>query len=327
MKEVEWKDLFRVREVRHLLTGATLLASLLVLAASFVAYLAHNDVFERRYTVYAIYEDGKGMSRGAKVLLNGVQVGTVEDVRLDKADARVVLELSLKQRYAEHIHRNAAAYYERDRNMVSDRALNIQKGVPGSPLLRPGDTLVLGPPQDLETALGSLADLTIQFRHTLTRVDSLLMLVTDTHTTIGAVLVKDDLYRKTLTTVDAFNRTAHKTDIVMSRVDRLGTTVESEVPKILFQVDTLTLGLRRTSDVAESLGVSGMQLVRSTRELAEQARGIARRSDTLVGKGARFMNGVENSWLLGRFMKGPSPVPDSANATRPSTGTPSSATK
>jgi len=312
MKDVGWRDLLRIREVRHFLTGAVLLASLVVFAAAAAAYLLRNDVFEPQYTAYALFDDGTGMSRGAKVLLNGVQVGTVEDVRLDLTDTRVVFQLSLKQRYAALIRRTSVAYFKRDRNVVSDRVLNIEKGDPSAPQLLPGDTLKLGPPQDLETALGSIANLTVQFRMTLTRVDSLLRLVTDTHTTIGAILVKDDLYRRTMTTVAAFDRAAVRSGKTLDRLDRLGAVAEFEVPRILTETDTMAMGMRRTTVTAESLGVAGLRLVRTTQILADSARKVTQRGDVLVGKGNRLMTGIEHSWLLGRFM---APVDTSGKAT------------
>jgi len=315
MKDVEWKDLLRIREVRHFLTGSVLLASLVVFAATAAAYLLRNDLFEPKYTAYALFEDGTGMSRGAKVLLNGVQVGTVEAVRLDLADTKVVLELSLKNRYAALIRRTSVAYFKRDRNVVSDRVLNIEKGDPAAPELLPGDTLRLGPPQDLETALGSLTNLTVQFRLTLMRVDSLLKLVTDTNTTIGAVLVKDDLYRHTMSTVASFNRAADRSGKTLDRLDRLGSVMEIEVPHILRQTDTLAMGLRRTSVSAESLGVAGLRLVRTTQDLADHAQVVAQRGDVLVGKGNRLMDGIEHSWLLGRFMAPDTSAKDSSKAT------------
>lgn len=314
MRDVEWKDLLRIREVRHFLTGAVLLASLVVFVAAVAAYLLRNDLFEPKYTVYALFEDGTGMSRGAKVLLNGVQVGTVEAVRLDLSDTKVVLELSLKQRYAALIRRTSAAYFKRDRNVVSDRVLNIEKGDPSAAQLLPGDTLKLGPPQDLETALGSLASLTVQFRLTLTRVDSLLEKVTDTNTTVGAVLVKNDLYRRTMSTVSAFNQAAVHSGRTLDRLDRVGSEMETKVPHILDQTDTLAMGFRRTSVSAESLGVAGLRLVRTTQDLADQAQGIAKRGDVLVNKGNRLMTGIEHSWLLGRYMAPDTAAKDSAKA-------------
>jgi len=306
-KEVDWKDLLRLGEMRHFLTGSVLLASAVVFFATAAAYMLRNDLFERKYTAYAVFDDGTGMSRGAKVLVNGVQVGTVENVRLSSA-AQVILELSLKQRYADLIRRNSVAYFKRDRNMVSDRVLNIEKGDPKSPQMRPGDTLTSGPPQDIETALGSLANLTVQFRATLTRVDSLLKMVTDTHTTIGAVLVKDDLYRQTMATVIAFNRAAGQGTKTLSRIDHLSRVADENVPRILLSADTLGHELRHTVSTADSLGKASLQLVHSTQDLADHAQGIAKESDILVGKGNRLMQGVERSWLLGGFMAPPDPL-------------------
>lgn len=308
MKDSGWNDLLRIREVRHFLTGAALVASAIVFATAVVAYLMQNDLFEPKYRVYALFDDGTGMSRGAKVLVNGVQVGTVEDVRLSPS-AQVVLVLALKQRYNLLIRRNSVAYYKRDRNMVSDRVLNIEKGDLGSPMLHPGDTLRLDAPQDIETALGSLANLTAQFRQTLTRVDSLLKLTTDTNTTIGALLVKDDLYRRTMSTISSFDKVARHGSKSLEQLDQVSGVVRTEVPRILYQTDTLAVQLRRTSNTAESLGTAGLQLVRSGQTLADRAQGIARKGDDLVDKGNRLMNGVERSWLLGGFMA-PADPPD-----------------
>ncbi|MBK8800604.1 MAG: MCE family protein [Fibrobacteres bacterium] len=317
MSHSPWKEILQQREVRNMLTGAVLLASLVVLVGAFVAYALRNELFPDNFTVFAVYEDGTGMSGGAKVLLNGVQVGTVDSVTLSLRDARVILRLSLKRQYRTLLRRNSLAYFKRDRNMVSDRALNIERGDPAEPMLEEGDTMSLGAPQDIETALGSLAELTVQFRQTLLRVDSLLLLVTDTNTTIGAVLVKDDLYRKTLTTVDHFDEAARGTNHVLERVDRIGSVAEATIPRILKESDTLATTLRKSSVYAESLGVSGLELLHSTQELTERTQGLLNGGDTLLGKGNRFMNGVERSWLLGRFMKDPpvkAPVADSASA-------------
>jgi len=303
VKGFSWKEVLQQREVRHLLTGALLVGSLVILAGAFVAYALRNELFPDNFTVYAVYEDGTGMSSGAKVLLNGVQVGTVDSVSLSLSDARVILRLSLKRQYRPLLRRDAVAYFMRDRNMVSDRALNIERGDPSKPPLEDGDTLSLGAPQDIETALGSLADLTVQFRQTLRRVDSLLLLVSDTNTTIGAVLVKDDLYRKTIATVDHFDQAAQGSRQVLERVDRLGGVAEATIPRILQESDTLAINLRRSSVYAESLGVSGMELLHSTHDLTLRTQGLLSGGDSLLGKGNRFMNGVERSWLLGRFMK------------------------
>jgi hypothetical protein len=137
---------------------------------------------------------------------------------------------------------------------------------------------------------------------TLTRVDSLLHLVTDTNTTIGAILVKDDLYRRTMTTVAAFDHAAVRSGKTLDRLDKLGSVAEFEVPRILAETDTMATGLRRTSVTAESLGIAGLRLVRTTQILADSAQKVAERGDVLVGKGNRLMTGIEHSWLLGRFM-------------------------
>lgn len=314
MKSATWKELLGLKEVRNFLTGAVLLASAIVFATACVAYLLHNGFLERKYTVYAVFDDATGMSRGAKVLLNGVQVGSVSGVRLTP-DARVVLVLDLRLKYQILIRRNSVAYFKRDRNLVSDRVLNIEKGDPRSDVLNAGDTLTLGPPQDIETALGSLASLTTQFRATLTRVDSLLQLVTDTNTSIGAVLVKDDLYRRTLRTVESIDRAAIRGDRTIQRIDKLGAIVESGVPRLFEQSDSLASSLQRTALNTDTMSRVGLNLLRRGDSVVDQIHAIADNGSNLVDRGQGMLDAVGDHWLVGRIVGGkpkhsPKPTPE-----------------
>jgi ABC-type transporter Mla subunit MlaD len=317
MKGATWKDLLALKEVRNFLTGAILVASALVFATALFAYLIHNEFLERKYTVYALYEDGTGMSRGAKVLLNGVQVGTVQGVRLTP-DARVVLALDLQLKYQSLIRRHSVAYFKRDRNMVSDRVLNIEKCDLRDTILAAGDTLRLGSPQDIETALGSLANLTAQFRTTLTRVDSLLHMVTDTHTTIGAVLVKDDLYRKTLRTVQSIDHAANQSERTISRLDHLAVVMEKSVPRLLEQSDSLATRLNRTARSADTMGALGVNLLRRGDSIASQVKVLTGNGGKLIDDGQSMLDASRKHWLVGKVVGGAKkpeekkPIEDSA---------------
>lgn len=305
MKNATWKDLVQLKEVRNFLTGAVLVASAVVFATATVTYLVHNDFLERKYTVYALYEDGSGMARGAKVLLNGVQIGVVRQVGLTP-EAKVVLSLELQLKYQRLIRRNSSAYFKRDRNMVSDRVLNIEMGAGDSPLLREGDTLALGEPKDLETTLGSLASLTTQFKGTLVRVDSLLHLVTDTNTTIGAVLVKDDLYRKTVKTVETIDRAASHGDRAVRRLDNVGASMESSVPRILTEADSLARVLGRSARSADTMGRLGVHLLRRGDTIADQVQLLADEGASMVERGQGMLDNTQKHWLVGRIVgRGP----------------------
>ncbi len=301
MKNATWKDLLQLKDVRNFLTGAVLVASAIVFATASVAYLIHNDFLERKFTVYALYEDGSGMARGAKVLLNGVQVGVVRHVGLTP-DARVVLSLELQLKYQRLIRQNSLAYFKRDRNMVSDRVLNIEMVAGDSPILHEGDTLALGEPKDLETTLGSLASLTTQFKGTLTRVDSLLHLVTDTNTTIGAVLVKDDLYRKTVKTVETIDRAASHGDRAVRRLDNVGAAMETGVPRLLTETDSVAKALGRSARSADTMGRLGVHLLRRGDTIADQVQLLTEDGANLVDRGQGMLDNTQKHWLVGRIV-------------------------
>lgn len=296
MRTAGWKELLHVKDVRSLLTGALILASAIVFATILAAYLLSHGLLEPRFRLFAVYQDGTGMIRGAKVLLNGVQIGVVEQVELGP-DARPVLELSIHRRYRELLRLDSRAYFKRDRNVVSDRVLNIEMGRDPR-MLSPGDTLQLSDPEDLETALNSVAGLAVQLQSTLNRVDSLLSMASDTSTTIGALLVKDDLYRRTLATVENVDRIARMGTTGVERLNSIGGQLDRDLPLLLRRSDSLGASLVSSARRADTLSRLGVDLLQRGQDLSNQAASLGARSSDLLDRGDRLMDGLSRSWFL-----------------------------
>lgn len=302
MKHNTWRTLLHVPDVRALLTGFLLLSSAMIFTTLGVVYLMAHGLLEKKFHLYAVYRDGTGIIKGAKVLLNGVEIGMVDDVQLDLRTARPILHLSISDRYRELIRVDSRAFFKRDRNMVSDRALNIEMGK--SPLaMQSGDTLYLDPPEDLESAITSLASLTAHVSRTLDRVDSVLARVTDTSTSMGALLMKDDLYRSTMRTLTQIDMAANSGNRTLAQINDVSSVLQRRIPVLLDRADSLGANLNRTTQSTDSLLVQGQDLLRQTRELAGDARLIARQGTTLLDRSDRLFGGLSQSfWLRGYLL-------------------------
>lgn len=309
-KTTDWRDLLHVRDVRSLLTGFLIVGTLLVFATTTLAYLTSRSFLDSHYTLFIRYPDGTGLTQGGKILLRGVQVGTLERIDFDdKGD--VLLRLSVASQYRKFILRGAVANVIRDRNLVSDRVINIVDTLDpaGRPPLGNEEFLVSGTVLDVQATLDSLGVLTRNLRNTLAQADTVLRMVTDTNATLGAILVKRDLYERTMQTLDMVNVAATEGGRAVSSFDRLGNRLETDVPRLIARSDTLAQQLNRTAGKADTLVTQGVRLIERGRSLADEADVMADDGGALLDRTNRMVDGLSQSWFLRGYVR-PSRAPE-----------------
>lgn len=174
--------------------AALILAAIAALLG--VRFFQDIPLFGNSYLVNARFEEAGGLSSGNPVRLKGVNVGTVESVRLDQAAQRVNARLRIEGdiRIPEGSHARVSGF-----SGFGGVRINIIPGPRENPPLEPGATL-MGPPE------GSVLDrLTDQAPAIASKADSLL---TNTNLTMAEVSEQfrnpeSDL-RRTLASVRAF---------------------------------------------------------------------------------------------------------------------------
>src|SRR3990172_3308664 len=122
---------------RHadLLTGFFVASGLIVFGTGGFLYLYQKGLFNLTYALHAAFDSGLGLRQGADVQFNGVKIGRVETVELLPVSAgpdragKVLLGLAIERRYREFLTEHSAAYAERDKNLVSDRVVNLETPV------------------------------------------------------------------------------------------------------------------------------------------------------------------------------------------------------
>jgi len=309
-KTHDWRDLLHIHDIRSLLTGFLMVGSLVIFATTAIAFLTSRSFLESHYTLHIRYPDGTGLTQGGKVLLRGVQVGSLEQIDFDeKGD--VILRLSISSQYRKYIQRGAVANVIRDRNLVSDRVINIVDTLPTKdrPPLADGEWLVSGTVMDVQATLDSLSVLTRNLRATLAQADTVLRMVTDTSGTLGALLVKKDLYERTMQTLVMVDQAARQGGQAISTFDRLGTRLETDVPRLLARTDTLAQMLSRTAGRADTLVTSGVLLLDRGRSLADEADVMIDDGGVLLDRTNRMVDGLSRSWFLRGYVR-PSRTPE-----------------
>ncbi len=301
---------------RDLLAGFFVATAAVTFLVGLVLLFAHKGMFELRYTLAAVFDSGVGMRPGADVLFNGVKIGQVESLNLlghgaqDISQGKVVLNLSIDRKYQEFITRRSVAFALRDKNLVSDRVVNIETLGPGGSVLKDGDTLMVSNSRDIETVLSGLTKLMGKMDQLINSIDEVVTMSKDPGSTVGAMLGSRELYDRLLAGVNNVDTAVSEGRRVLGRVGVMADTLHASLVGVLARADTASVRMVKTAEETERLGAQA-------NVLAAQGETILRRMDQIMLQGAgkidqagERMDAVGSLWFIRGKMakKGEYPV-------------------
>jgi len=272
---------------RNLLAGFLVFSSVIIFLVGMVMIFQQKGVFELRYTLNAIFDSGIGLREGADVLFNGVKIGRVESMSLyrdaDKATGRVVLHLTLDRKYQAFITNRSVAFALRDKNLVSDRVVNIETLKPDGIMLEPGDTVAVTDSRDIETVMSGLTSLMGKMDMLINSLEEIVHLSRSPKSTVGALLGSRELYDELLGGVRNMDKAVTESRQVMARANDLGDSLNSGMMSLLRRADTTAFLMIRTAEQAEKLSLHANRL-------ADRGETVLNRVDDLLKDGADQMD-------------------------------------
>jgi phospholipid/cholesterol/gamma-HCH transport system substrate-binding protein len=301
---------------RNLLAGFFVSTALVTFVVSLIVLFNKKGVFELQYTLSAVFENGVGLRPGADVLFNGVKIGRVESLNLlghggaDASSGKVVLDLLIDRKFQDFITSRSVAFALRDKNLVSDRVVNIETLGLGGKVLKGGDTVMVSNSRDIESVLSGLTKLMGKMDQLINSIDEIVVKSKDPNTTVGAMLGSRELYDRLLAGVNNVDTAVTEGRQVMGRVQMLADTMHTAVGGLLARADTTSERLMKTAEQAERLSVHA-------NVLAGQGETILRRMDQVMLQGAGkidqagdVMDAVSQLWFIRGKMpkKGEYPV-------------------
>jgi phospholipid/cholesterol/gamma-HCH transport system substrate-binding protein len=299
-RKSNWGQLLQIHEIRVLLAGTLLVASGLVVVTLFAGYLHTHNVLRREFHPVVMFDDGTGLVRGTKVLVRGVEAGSVDSIGLNE-QGKVVMRLTLPESFRKMIRVNWVCYPMRDRNLVSDRVLDIDdtaidpqvrkdnlRKYPTLP--ESGDiTFNTAAGRDLESVLQTLASLASQAQGTLDRVNEILDRVSDTSGTLGQLLNSKDVYRSTMAALGDAGTLLQEAHQGVESLDRTTAKVERSAPLLMDSVQVLLTTISRTARATEHLMGRGDSLF-------SQGGDVLEKVDDLMDRSDRLIDGTSNTW-------------------------------
>jgi len=283
LRNIDWSEL------SGLLVGAVLAIAICVSAYILMAKLYQEGVLgKKEYTLYSNFASGQGLRKGTTVQINGVEVGSIDDVELNE-NGSVKLKLTIDSKHKSKITDKSVVYATRDQNIISERVVNIDISEKGDKILEDEEYLKAGTAQDIETVLKTANELINSISRLVVVADTLLDMVMDTNATIGKLLGSDLLYnRLDVATIRINNLLTGATGLVANANDMFKTVNES-MPRAIAFADTMSTGVMGLMENLDNLTGRANTLINSLDTTMRNVGGMVNDLNSLVGNAGNFI--------------------------------------
>ncbi|MCL2282444.1 MAG: MlaD family protein [Fibromonadales bacterium] len=309
LRNINWSEL------SGLLVGAALAITICVATIVLVLKLEEEGVlWKDEYTLYSNFVSGQGLSKGTKVQINGVNVGSVNNISLDNEGSVsfVKLELIIDTQYKKWVTDKSVVYATRDQNIISERVLNIDISQKGSRILENNEYLAAGTAQDIETVLKTANELIASINQLVIAADTLLGMIKDTNTTVGMLLGSRILYNNLDFASVELNKLLSSAGGLMVDVDGMFKIVNSAMPKAMAFADTLSSSVMGLMGGLDDLTGRASILMNSLDTTMRNVGGMVNDMNSMVGSvgniitdGSQTLNkaddlvgGVSKFWFI-----------------------------
>jgi phospholipid/cholesterol/gamma-HCH transport system substrate-binding protein len=181
----------------QLKVGILALVAMIIVALLSFLLTGSGGFFQRTAILQTYMDDSAGMAVGSTVRLNGIAIGSIDDVRLsgERTKGRIVrISMKVKRDYLPSIPTDSMAGISAA-NLLGDKFINITKGS------RPdhvgdGDTIRSSPVNDIPQLLDQSTAILAQFQNLLGRADNILKTVEAGNGNIGKLIKDEELYNR-----------------------------------------------------------------------------------------------------------------------------------
>jgi phospholipid/cholesterol/gamma-HCH transport system substrate-binding protein len=123
------------------------------------------------YTVHL--PSAEGLVGGAKVMLGGIQIGTVDHIGFDDQHGNVELVLNIASANTKHIKRDTEAEIA-TQGVLGDRYVSLTSGTPEAPVLAPDSDIPVLPSKGISQFLSQSDQLVARLNSVATSLDNVL---------------------------------------------------------------------------------------------------------------------------------------------------------
>ena len=227
-------------------------------------FLKGKSIFNNQKEVYTLYDEVEGLELGAKVTINGLNIGKVSNIDLYPGTTKILVTMRLRPDMKFSPNSTAVLY---EAGLIGGKAISISPDFASGAVIKSGDTLPAAVQPGLTQLINQqIAPLQQKITSTLTSVDSLF---------VGVRNVLDAQTQTNLkTSLEGLSRT-------IKNIDGLTYTMEKIVDANKNEIDTTLKNLAATTDnittISDSLATLDVKAILSKYDA------IAVKLDTILG--------------------------------------------
>ena len=227
-------------------------------------FLKGKSIFNNQKEVYTLYDEVEGLELGAKVTINGLNIGKVSNIDLYPGTTKILVTMRLRPDMKFSPNSTAVLY---EAGLIGGKAISISPDFASGAVIKSGDTLPAAVQPGLTQLINQqIAPLQQKITSTLTSVDSLF---------VGVRNVLDAQTQTNLKkSLEGLSRT-------IKNIDGLTNTMEKIVDANKNEIDTTLKNLAATTDnittISDSLATLDVKAILSKYDA------IAVKLDTILG--------------------------------------------
>ncbi len=227
-------------------------------------YLKGNDFFSPTHKYYVIYDKIEGLTKSNPVIINGLQVGRISNIRLlQKQNNLILVEMDIEENI---ILGDSTVALLANTDFLGSKAVVLNVGSLSNPIL-PGDTLIADIDKGFNDILESATPVANNLNTTITRVNEILIGLKGSGETINETLkeLKDvtirvnaimaenqgkvaDVVSSSAILIDNINDKVNRLNPVFDKVNQTLDTVNNlELKQTLARVDSLLISLNEAT--------------------------------------------------------------------------------
>jgi len=123
-----------------------------LLMASILALGGNSSLFSRRASFASHFDRVDGLITGAKIVLGGIQVGTITDIAFDMEKRDIKVTYSVDNNATQWIRQDSTAEIA-TQGVLGDKYISLNAGSLDKPLIQPGSDIPIRPSEGLSKLL------------------------------------------------------------------------------------------------------------------------------------------------------------------------------
>lgn len=203
---------------RSIKVGAFVLGGVIIFLAALFYLGREGNLFNKTFTVSAVFKNVEGLSEGDNVWLSGVKIGTVKRVQI-VSDGQVIVTLSLKDKQNEFIKKDATAYVGSD-GLVGNKIVVIRPGT-SARIIHDYDTINALSPTDTQELFNIAKDVGVNARSISEDLKLISARLNKGEGIFGELLREGPIAQEIRQTISSLKATGENTDKVAAEVNKI----------------------------------------------------------------------------------------------------------